>query len=107
MKKVKRLLIIGESLPLPSDELMYDDAYVYILSKSLQDIEIVDKCVRARSVRTLIYGGPNGEAKNLYEWYNPDIIILHLGLTDCAPRLIKHGSKKEWLINHSIFKDHI
>lgn len=90
-------------MALPTDELMYDDTWIYILSRSTDELEIVDKCVRARSVRTLIHGGPKGEAKNLYEWYNPDIILLHLGLTDCAPRLIRHGSKIEWFINHSPF----
>lgn len=100
---MKRVLVIGESMPLPTDELKYEDTWVYRLSKVSQNLEIVDKCVRSRSIRTLMHGGPQGKAKNLYEWYTPDLIIIHLGLTDCAPRLLHHGSKIEWIVNHTPF----
>lgn len=85
---MKKVLVIGESLPLPTDELAYEDTWVYRLAFEVPDVWVIDKCVRSRSVTTLMHGGPNGQAKNLYEWYCPDCIIIHLGLTDCAPRLL-------------------
>ncbi len=102
---MKRLLIIGESLPLPSDELQYDDTWIHLMQINYPDLEIVDKCVRSRSIITLMHGGPEGKAKNLYEWYNPDFIILHLGISDCAPRLLPRKKKITKLINHLPFSN--
>lgn len=98
-----RVLVIGASIPLPTDELRYEDTWIYRLEKTRPDLEIVDKCIRARSVTTLMHGGPYGQAKNLFEWYSPDIVIIHLGLTDCAPRLLPHNSKRKKIIDHLPF----
>lgn len=79
----KRLLIVGASMPLPTDELRYEDTWPYLIRKYFPNVEIINKSARARSVTSL-----TSEGGNLLECYSPDIIILHLGLTDCAPRLL-------------------
>lgn len=100
---MKRLLVIGASMPLPTDELRYEDTWIYKFCKRHPELEVVDKCVRARTAKTLMHGGPKGEAKNLFEWYMPDCIILHLGLTDCAPRLLPKGKLITKIIAHLPF----
>lgn len=102
---MKKLLVIGESLPLPTDELRYEDTWVYRIAREVQGIWVIDKCVRGRSVTTLMHGGPYGQAKNLYEWYKPACIVIHLGLTDCAPRLLPHKALVTKIINRMPFSD--
>lgn len=98
-----RVLVIAGSMPLPTDELRYEDTWIYRLAKDMPELEIVDKCVRARPVSTLMHGGPFGQAKNLFEWYRPDLIIIHMGLTDCAPRLLRRKSFTYKLLCHLPF----
>lgn len=104
---MNRILVIGDSLPLPTDELSYEDTWIYRISHSNLDIDVVDKCVRARSVESLMHGGPKGEAKNLFEWYHPDIVILHLGVSDCAPRLLPRKSKFTKILNNTPFAKYV
>ena len=87
-------------MPLPTDELSYDETWIYLMKQLHPEIDLIDKCIRARSITTLMHGGPGGKAKNLFEWYNPDYVIIHLGLSDCAPRLLPRKSKITKIINH-------
>ena len=102
---MKRLLIVGASIPLPTDELRYEDTWIYLIKNAYSNLDIVDKCVRGRSMTTLMHGGPGGKAKNVFEWYDPDYIILHLGLSDCAPRLLPRKNRLTKIINHLPFSN--
>lgn len=94
-----RILILGASMTLPSDELRYEDTWLYRLGHDFPAIEVVDKCYRESSARRLNSDGPKGNGRDALEYFNPDIVITHFGVTDAAPRLMKRGSLSTRIVN--------
>lgn len=87
-----RILVLGSSMTLPSNELTYDDTWLYKLGKEFPELEIVDKCMRESSARRLTSDGPGGNGKDALDYFAPDVVITQIGVTDAAPRLLKrHG----------------
>lgn len=68
---------------LPREGCEYEDTYFYKFQKEYKEIDCISFFKRAMTSDGLY---------ELYEsyirHYNPDIVISHSGLTDCAPRLI-------------------
>lgn len=95
-----RILILGSSMTLPSNELTYDETWLYKLGKEFPRIEIVDKCMRESSARRLISDGPGGNGKDALDYFSPDAVITQIGVTDAAPRLLKRGGKLFRILNH-------
>lgn len=91
---LNRCIVIGSSMSMPSLELKYEDTYLFKLKQYFSDIEFIDKCRRSSSVQRLVSEGQNSLGFDLLEFYNPNFVILHLGATDAAPRLLPR--KKTW-----------
>lgn len=72
---------------LPREGCEYEDTYFYKFQKEYKEIDCISFFKRAMTSDGLY---------ELYEsyirHYNPDIVISHSGLTDCAPRLIMIGN---------------
>lgn len=95
-----RILVLGSSMTLPSDELIYDDTWLYRLSHDYPSIEVVDKCYRESSARRLNSDGPKGNGKDALDYFVPDIVITQIGVTDAAPRLLKRNGVTARILNH-------
>lgn len=82
--KNKRIVIIGDSLsmPRPDEGVEYRDTYPYkLLEKGYETI-----CRSRRANDTKI----QSQEQNILDdiiFLNPRILIIHLGIVDCAPRL--------------------
>ena len=94
-----RILILGSSMTLPSDELTYDDTWLYRLGHDFPAIEVVDKCYRESSARRLNSDGPKGNGRDALDYFKPDAVITQIGVTDAAPRLMKRGSLSTRIVN--------
>ncbi|MFR7464871.1 MAG: hypothetical protein ACLUVG_07640 [Phocaeicola vulgatus] len=77
-----KIIFVGDSMGLPQEGCEYEDTY-FINSKNTKRLIAFLFFQRAMTSDGLY---------ELYEsyirHYNPDIVISHSGLTDCAPRLI-------------------
>ncbi|MDR6940547.1 hypothetical protein [Mucilaginibacter pocheonensis] len=87
-----KVLIVADSNGMPRNEISYEDTWVYKLIKAFPEINFIDRCKRASTVLRLVSEG--GDVTNvkkgadLLEYYNPDIVILQLGIVDCSPRYV-------------------
>lgn len=86
-------------MSMPSFDLLYEDTWVYKIISKYPEIEFIDKCRRSSSARRLITEGSLGKGFDLLEYYRPDFVITHFGITDCAPRLLKREASLTKLIN--------
>lgn len=78
-----RVLCIGDSLGLPRDGCKYEDTWFYKLKANYPQYEFVDYFTRSLLIPKAL------EMFDLYyRFYNPDIVILQIGVCDCSPRYI-------------------
>ncbi len=87
---MKRVVIIGDSLsmPRPNDFILYEDTYPYLLQ---QRYEVINRSRRANDTKQ------QSSEQNLLddiELLNPDIVIIYLGIVDCAPRLFTKNESR-------------
>ena len=100
MKKIKSILCIGDSLSMPRNTVLYKDTWYSKLKKEFPNIDFNPQFKRAITTDVLVeWGGGDFETiesfpfgSDCLEFYKPDIVILQLGIVDCAPRLIRNGS---------------
>lgn len=88
-----RIVIIGDSLALPRPEegVRYDDTYPHLLGTWLEGFEVIARNRRAND------SSLQARADNLSEditCLEPDILIIHLGIVDCAPRLFSKTEQR-------------
>lgn len=80
---LKKIVILGDSLSLPREEILVEDTYPYLINEFLKDRYVLfNRSIRANDTRL--------QVENFYNdviLFDPDIIIIHLGIVDCAPRL--------------------
>lgn len=96
----KKVLCIGDSLSLPGHLNSYEDTWFYLLKKGFPDLDFISYFKRQLSTNVLVSmgGGENGMDKwpkgaDCLEAYMPEIVILQLGIVDCAPRLLHNFDK--------------
>ncbi len=94
--KKYKILCIGDSLALPGHGNRFEDTWFCKLQLHFSNYLFASHFKRAITTRVLISegGGDNvfpGGADCL-EFYLPDIIVLQLGIVDCAPRYLKQSS---------------
>jgi hypothetical protein len=83
----KNILIVGDSLGLPRENISYDKTWPFKLTSSLQDYHIISKLQRA--LTTVMIN--SGVLFDWLEFYTPSDVILQVGIVDCSPRYIKNG----------------
>ncbi len=89
----KRILCVADSLSLPRVGVSYEDTWICKLKKKVQDSDIITKLQRGLTSSDI--------AKNAdyLEFYNPDIVVVQVGIVDCAPRYIRSDSSFLKVIN--------
>lgn len=105
MKTEKRVLIIGDSLAMPNyADKKYEDTWIYKLKTNYPNFDVITYLKRGLTTNALVsmgkkleYGVPPGA--DCLEMWMPDIVILQLGVCDCAPRLFSPYSLEYKLIN--------
>ena len=88
-----KIVILGDSLgmPRPNDHIKYEHTYPYLLKQTLRPFEVIPRHVRANdTVRQT-------NEQNLLDdiiFFEPKIVIIHLGIVDCAPRIFSKKLSK-------------
>ena len=107
MNSKPRIVLIADSLSLPraynkfsvvkkknidpeGDYIEYEETYPYLLRKSLSGFEIIFRNSRANTTKDVYAEVINNE---IYV-FKPDILILHIGIVDCFPRLFTLKEKR-------------
>lgn len=91
----KRILAIGDSLALPGHGNKYEDTWIYKLKNGFPQYDFITFFKRQLTTHELVSmgGGEAGSDKkpkgaDCLEFFKPNVIILQLGIVDCAPRLL-------------------
>lgn len=95
------MVIIGDSLGIPRETAPYEKTYTYLLKQKLPEWDIINNCIpgnTSRFQKRTVIGD--------IELYNPDVVVIHLGIADCAPRLFTINQRRiiDYLgtLNHSL-----
>jgi acyl-CoA thioesterase I len=75
-------------LGMPRDNMPYNHTWPYLLYSMLQPAEVVSRVQRALTTQMLF----GGSAKDYLEYYQPSIVLLQVGIVDCAPRYLSGKS---------------
>lgn len=79
-----RVLLLTDSVALPrkykNGEVLWEEIYVNLLRKEFQKIEFIHVGIGGGTITDLL------SQINYYKNTNPDLVILHVGIVDCAPR---------------------
>ncbi|MFN7491383.1 MAG: hypothetical protein ACK5RG_00580 [Cyclobacteriaceae bacterium] len=88
MHSAKRILCVGDSLGLPRNEVKFEKTWFYLVKYSFPEHEFIAQFTRGITTKSLC-----GDNSNDYlEFYSPQILILQIGIVDCAPRYFKSNS---------------
>ncbi|HPS59128.1 MAG TPA: hypothetical protein PK514_13570 [Spirochaetota bacterium] len=99
MEKKKRILIITDSISIPRPGIPYEDTWIFHFKNEFSHCDIIDRPMRGATTARLVTEGGGGA--DLLEFYTPDIVIIQMGLEECAPRLFKKTGFEHFFM-HSI-----
>lgn len=109
--KSKKILCIGDSLALPGHLNKYEDTWFYKLKQEFPDFDFISFFKRQLTTDALTsMGGGIGGVDNwpkgadCLEGYMPDVVIIQLGIVDCAPRLLSNYDRVIIKILPKVFK---
>jgi len=77
----KRIVILSDSCSLPREEITFKETYHYILANLLSDYLIINTSIPANTIKKVAL---NKEYH--YSFYQPKILVIHLGIVDLFPR---------------------
>nr|WP_314993518.1 SGNH/GDSL hydrolase family protein [uncultured Capnocytophaga sp.] len=95
----KRILCIGDSTSLPGHTNTFEDTWYYKLSEEFSNYKFITVFRRAITTDILVKEGGGDSIDNqpsgadCLEFYKPSLIIIQLGIVDCAPRLLTNFDK--------------
>jgi len=95
--KNNKVLIITDSVSMPRPGINYEDTWIYLLKKKYPDLDFIDRPARGAISRRLVTEGGGGA--DLLETYMPGVVIIQLGLAECAPRLFKKSGYEFFFMN--------
>ena len=91
-------------MAMPREEYLYEETWLYKYLTYFNDYCVIDKSHRGSTSNRLVTEG--GGFKNvqpgsdLLEFYNPDCVIIQLGIVDCSPRYISIESITFKILNN-------
>lgn len=88
----KLVLCVGDSLGMPRSDVSFFDTWYYKLSSTKNEYYFVNNFRRALTTNELI-------SPDFLENYRPSIVILQVGIVDCAPRIFKKDSLIPKIVN--------
>lgn len=87
-----RVLFLTDSLSLPREAdgevVKYDETYISLLRKEFPKLVIVDCAIGGATIWDLF------KQSFYYKFFEPDLVVLHCGIVDCAPRAFKAVEQK-------------
>jgi len=90
--KRQTVLIVGDSLSLPRDEIRYCETWPYFLGELTRDgWHIVLQSKKGATSRYL-------RSRERLEVFHPALVIVQVGIVDCAPRLFKEKGFESYLV---------
>lgn len=95
-----RVLAIGDSLSIPRASSTYEDTWLYKLKKAHPEWDIISLCEGGRTTDCLLLERA-ATGMNCLSLYCPDVVIVQLGIVDCAPRLFPPNSRLEKLLRRT------
>ena len=95
--KSKKILVITDSVSMPRPGVKYEDTWLYLLKQEFPGYDFIDRSARGTTTYRLVTEGGGGV--DLLESYNPDIVILQMGITECAPRLFKKPGLEYFIVS--------
>lgn len=79
-----RVLFLTDSLSLPregdGEVVKYDETYISLLRQEFSNHVIVDCAIGGATIWDLF------KQSFYYKFFEPDLVVLHCGIVDCAPR---------------------
>jgi len=82
---MKNILIVGDSLGLPRQNLSYYKTWPYLMASAMPTFHFIFKMKRALTTKMFF----QDTHMDWLEFYNPDDVIMQVGIVDCAPRFLK------------------
>ncbi len=82
-------LIITDSMGMPREKVLYKDCWPNTLKNIVTNVNWVELFKRGSLMSRLKLEGPD-----LLEYYNPTIVLIQLGIVDCAPRKLSYFENK-------------
>jgi hypothetical protein len=82
-----KVIIITDSLGLPRSTpecVQFEDTYIEKLKDKYKDIKFISLSLGGATLATL-----KEQYFNYFQPVNPDLVIVHAGIVDCAPRALK------------------
>jgi lysophospholipase L1-like esterase len=90
-------MIITDSVAMPRFEVPYEHTWIGLMKQRFSGDDIIDRPARGSTSLRLVTEGGGGV--DLLENYRPDLVILQLGITECAPRLFKKTGVEYFIMN--------
>lgn len=87
------LLVQGDSLTLPHDSVPYPHTWPGLLQRDLDEFYVVNVGQSEKTTADLS-GGLNVHQKRELEYYEPEIVVVQVGIVDCAPRYFRRWEKQ-------------
>jgi lysophospholipase L1-like esterase len=72
---------------MPRDNMPFDKTWPFLLTQALNSFDVISRVQRALTTNMFFGGSP----KDYLEYYQPNIVVLQVGIVDCAPRYLKNG----------------
>lgn len=94
---MKRILCISDSLGLPRTKVPYDETWFSIINRAFPSLDFVSYFRRNGTTDML---SSNGDYGDTLLFYSPQIVILQLGICDCAPRYLRTTSMLYRILVH-------
>jgi len=102
-----KIIAIGDSLALPGHLNSYEQTWYYKLKLAFPTVDFNSVFRRAVTTAILVTEG-GGDAgvdpvplgADCLEFYKPHVVILQLGIVDCAPRLFRRGGFESRVLSH-------
>ncbi|MFA5518305.1 MAG: SGNH/GDSL hydrolase family protein [Spirochaetota bacterium] len=101
----KKIMIITDSVSMPRDKIPYENTWIFRLKEAMPGFDFMDRSARGSTSTRLVTEG--GAGADLLESYMPGLVILQLGITECAPRLFNKKGFEIFFLNHIIPKKYI
>lgn len=100
MERNNKIIIITDSVSMPRPGIKYEDTWISMLKKNFISYDIMDRSARGSTSKRLVSEGGGGA--DLLETYMPAVVILQIGITECAPRLFKKKGFENFLMRRII-----
>lgn len=87
------LLVQGDSLTLPHDSVPYPHTWPGLLQRDLDEFHVVN-VGQSEKTTSDFSGGLNVHQKRELEYYEPQVVVVQVGIVDCAPRYFRKWEKQ-------------